>query len=108
MLKVIKFSVNDILFDSAAVSDAVGKACSRKPPAKVAGICQIGDTLMFSIEETNAPAGLDYVIAPFPAVNEDEAAGEIKSRYYAGFSTIGVFTIAEKRWALFSKTKKKG
>jgi len=106
MVKVIKFSVDEILFDSGAVSDAVNKACSRNPPAKVAGMMQVGDTLMIPLEEVKEEPGLTYVIAPFPAVNEDEFAGEIKSRYYAGFSTIGVCSIGGKNWALYSCIKK--
>ncbi|HCE43342.1 MAG TPA: hypothetical protein DET40_07325 [Lentisphaeria bacterium] len=106
MIKIIKFSVDDVLFDSEAVSDAVNKACSRNPPAKVAGLCQVGETLMIPLEEVKEDLGLNYVIAPFPAVNDDEFAGEIKSRYYAGFSTIGVFSVADKKWALYSKENK--
>jgi len=105
MVKIVKFSVDDILFDSKAASEAVGKACSRTLPAKVAGICQLDQTVILSVEETPVKQEITYTFAPFPAVNEDEIAGEIKSRYYAGFSTIGVFSIAEKRWALFSKAK---
>ncbi len=105
MVKIIKFSFDEILLDQDAVSAAICKACVRKVPAKVAGICQIGETLMVSVEEIRKVTSTKYVIAPFPAVNEDEAAGEIKSRYYAGFSTIGVFMIDEKRWALFAKEK---
>ncbi|HBC85913.1 MAG TPA: hypothetical protein DCZ94_03055 [Lentisphaeria bacterium] len=105
MIKILKFSVNEILIDREAVSEAVNKACSRGVSAKVAGICQIGDTLMIPVEETKEATKLEYVIAPFPAVNEDEIAGEMKSRYYAGFSTIGVFMITDKRWALFAKGK---
>jgi hypothetical protein len=107
MLKIVKFSVDDILFDSKAASEAVGKACSRTIPAKVAGICQLNETVMIAIEKTPVKEKTTYTFAPFPAVNEDEVAGEIKSRYYAGFSTIGVFNIAEKKWALFSNTEQK-
>ncbi len=107
MLKIIKFSVDDILFDSKAASEAVGKACSRTVPAKVAGICQLDETVMISVEETPVKEKTTYTFAPFPAVNEDEIAGEIKSRYYAGFSTIGVFSITDKKWALFSKAEQK-
>ncbi|MFA6567382.1 MAG: hypothetical protein WCS96_04150 [Victivallales bacterium] len=104
MIKIVKFSVDDILFDRKAASEAVGKACSRAVPAKVAGICQLDETVMISIEETPVKENITYDFAPFPAVNEDEVAGEIKSRYYAGFSMLGVFNIAGKKWALFSKT----
>lgn len=104
MVKVVKFSVDDILFDSKAVSDAVNKACSRALPAKVAGLCQLGETIMLSVEEKPVKEKVSYVFAPFPFVNEDEFAGEIKSRYYAGFSMIGVFVAAAgKKWALFAK-----
>ncbi|MFZ2655929.1 MAG: hypothetical protein WAX69_13445 [Victivallales bacterium] len=108
MIKTVKFSINEILLDSEAVSDAINKACSRNPPAKVAGMMQIGDTIMIPVEEVKEELELRYVIAPFPAINEDEVAGEMKSRYYAGFSTIGVFSVAGKRWALFANTKKNG
>jgi hypothetical protein len=104
MVKIVKFSVDDILFDSRAASDAVTKACSRTVPAKVAGICQLDETVMISIEETPVKENIAYTFAPFPAVNEDEIAGEIKSRYYAGFSMIGAFSIAGKKWALYSKS----
>jgi hypothetical protein len=107
MVKIVKFSVDDILFDRKSVSDAVGKACSRTVPAKVAGICQIDETIILSIEETPAKENMTYTFAPFPAVNEDEIAGEIKSRYYAGFSMIGTFNIADKKWALFSSNGRK-
>ena len=103
MIKIVKFSVDDILFDNKAASEAVSKACSRTVPAKVAGICQLDETVIISIEETPVKENITYTFAPFPAVNEDEIAGEIKSRYSAGFSTIGVFNIAGKKWALFSK-----
>lgn len=106
MVKIVKFSVDDILFDSKAASEAVNKACSRTVPAKVAGICQLEETVMISIEETPVRNSIAYTFAPFPVVNEDEIAGEIKSRYYAGFSTIGVFDIAGKKWALFSNTNR--
>jgi hypothetical protein len=104
MIKIVKFSVDDILFDSKAAAEAVDKACSRAIPAKVAGICQLDETVIISVEETPLRENITYNFAPFPAVNEDEVAGEIKSRYYAGFSTIGVFNIADKKWALFAKT----
>ena len=104
MVKIVKFSVDDILFDSKAASEAVGKACSRTVPAKVAGICQMDQTVILSVEETPVTQDITYTFAPFPAVNEDEIAGEIKSRYYSGFSMIGVFSISDKKWALFSKT----
>ncbi len=105
MVKIVKFSVDDILFDSNAASEAVGKACSRTVPARVAGIYQLDQTLILSLEETPVKQDITYTFAPFPAINEDEIAGELKSRYYAGFSTIGIFNIAEKKWALFSKAK---
>ena len=104
MVKIVKFSVDDILFDRQAASDAVSKACSRAVPAKVAGICQLDETVIISIEETPVKEDITYTFAPFPVVNEDEIAGEIKSRYYSGFSMIGVFSISDKKWALFSKT----
>ena len=107
MVKIVKFSVDDILFDSKAASEAVNKACSRTIPAKVAGICQLDETVIISIEETPVKKSITYTFAPFPVVNEDEIAGEIKSRYYAGFSMIGVFNIADKKWALFSNTERK-
>ena len=103
MVKIVKFSVDDILFDSSAASEAVTKACSRAVPAKVAGICQLDETVMISIEETPVKENISYTFAPLPALNEDEIAGEIKSRYYAGFSMIGAFNIADKKWALFAK-----
>ena len=104
MVKIVKFSIDDILFDSKAVSEALTKACSRTVTAKVAGICQLDETVMISIEETPAKENIAYTFAPLPAVNEDEIAGEIKSRYYAGFSMIGAFNITGKTWALFAKT----
>lgn len=103
MVKIVKFSIDDILFDSKAASDAVTKACSRAVPAKVAGLCQLDETIMLSVEETPVKGKISYVFAPFPFLNEDEFAGEIKSRYYAGFSMIGVFVAAGKKWALFAK-----
>lgn len=103
MVKILKFSVDDILFDSKAASEAVDKACSRQVPAKVAGLCQLDETVIISIEETPVRENITYTFAPFPFVNEDEIAGEIKSRYYAGFSLNGVINLAGKKWALFSK-----
>lgn len=102
MNRIVKIHVNDIAVNQKEMSEMVNNACRRRTPMKVAGLCQVKDQLVVSLEETNKPSNLKYIFSPFPSENEEELITEIDSRYHAGFSTIGDFYIANKKWGLFA------
>lgn len=102
MNRIVKIHVNDIAVNQKEMSELVNNACRRKTPMKVAGLCQVRDNLVVSLEETDKPSNLKYVFSSFPSENEEEIITEIDSRYHAGFSTVGDFYIANKKWGLFA------
>lgn len=108
MNRIVKIHVNDIAVNRQEMSEMVDNACLRKTPMKVVGLCQVRDQLVVSLEEIDKPSNLKYVFSPFPSENEEEVVAEIDFRYHAGFSIIGDFYIANKKWGLFAYAGHKG
>ncbi len=104
MNRIIKLPKADIVFDYRSSSDIVMEACARSTPLKVAGFCETEKILILSLEDNTMPEKYEYVFAKFPSENEDDIIGEIRSRFFAGFSTLGSFHLNNETWGLFSKT----
>ncbi len=105
MNKIIAIATADIVLDYRGTSDVLNDACTRGGLLKVAGLCDFEDKIILSLEESDTE--YEYVFAQFPSMNEDDVIGEIRSRYFAGFSTVGDFDFNNNKWGLFARGKKK-
>jgi len=107
MNRIVKMNLFDIPHDCVNASDILTKACKRKIPMRVKG-CHIStDKIFFVLEELDAPENFEYVLTRFVKENEDEIIAEINTRYFAGFSFICGFRIADSTWALYELVKSK-
>lgn len=104
--RIITVSVNDIIIDPEGQSRMITEACRRETAMTVTGTCQVGDNILFILEEANPREDLEYVIAPLGTYNIDEIITEIGTRYFSGFSLIGSFDIKSDKWAIFKLRSK--
>ena len=107
-MKIIEFNINEILLAEKACSDLIRKACLRTPvtPYHVSGMCSTIDKVFVILEPSGGDINLpQYRFAPLSSLDDKDIDTEISSRYYAGFTTISSFIVADKLWALFALKK---
>jgi hypothetical protein len=68
---------------------------------QVSGICSNAEILYVILEERES-VSKQYRIAPL-AEFDDAIIASIRSRYDAGFTTVGSFIASETAWALFAR-----
>lgn len=105
--KILKINTADITIDPAKQSAMVTKACARSPIWEVTGLCQIGDSVVLSLEVDDEilSAESEYVFAPFDSEDIDEIITSIGVRYSSGYSLVGGFNVRRERWALFRRCR---
>ncbi len=108
MNKIVKISTDEIIYDYKNASKVVEKACLRQTPMSVVGLLQRDKSVFICLEEQEENynhSNAQYIFSPFDEENEDFILSEIKSRYNAGFSTIGCIIIDGQTWGLFTRKK---
>ena len=103
MLRIIDLPVSELVLDAAAVSDRLNLAAARGDGARVVGLGPVNDRLLVFLED--GPAAGEYRFAPLAARSAAEVVAEARSRYDASFSTVGIFTAADRLWGLFCRTR---
>ena len=106
MNKILKVNIKDILYDYRQASEIVCKACNRQAPMEVKGGFLKGDNVILCLEEKDGDQKGNYkryIFAPFVELSEEGIIAEIRSRYYAGFTTIFCFEEENKAWGLFAE-----
>ena len=109
MIKIVKFSEDDILFDAKAVSEALDKAARRLRPVRFTGLCPIGREVLFVFNECFADeddSDAHFVLTTLPSRDFDEVSATFLSRFTGGFDTLGTFSIGDDLWALFKRVPK--
>jgi hypothetical protein len=103
MIKIIEIFIDDILNDAAACSELINGSCRRNPELHVAGVCA-NETMVFVLLEDTAPPPhiMQYRFAGLSEFDKDLIVAELKSRYYAGFTTLGSFISGNAVWSLFA------
>lgn len=107
-MKIIEFNINEILLTEKACSALIRKACLRTPvtPHHVTGMCSTIDKVFVILEQFGEDIDLpQYRFAPLSSLDDKDIGAEISSRYYAGFTTIASFVVADKLWGLFALKK---
>ena len=99
MIKFVKISKKDIIFDRKNASDILTKACGRAKPMRVSGAFEIDERIVIALE---ASVSLKtYSIVPFDDGSEDGIIGEINARYPAGFTFCFAFRIDDSTLGIF-------
>ena len=101
MLKTVQIALEDILFDAEGVSRMLTDCLRRHRKQRLLGVCQAGDTLIVTFEESSVRNENEIVIAPFRSQGVDPVTAEIADRYEHGFILRASFTVEEKLWGLF-------
>ncbi|MFA6103997.1 MAG: hypothetical protein WCV67_12765 [Victivallaceae bacterium] len=103
MIKIIEILIDDILNDAAACSEIINGAVKRHPELSVTGVCASESLVFVSLEDTvSMPDKMQYRFAVLSELDNDLIAAAMKSRYYAGFTTMGSFISGNTVWALFA------
>ncbi len=92
-------SMSEIVLDPAGASERVNAAAARGAGSHVVGLAAGNGRLQIFLESPFVRAV--YRFAPIRAESAAELIGEVRARYDAGFSTLGVFDLAAARWGLF-------
>ena len=106
MIKIVKFSEDDILFDAKSVSEALDKAARRLRPVRFSGLCPIGREVLFVFNECPADeddSNAHFVLTKLESRDFDEVSAVFLSRFTGGFDTLGTFSIGDDLWALFKR-----
>jgi len=103
MIKIVEILIDDILNDAAGCSEIIHGACRRNPGLHVTGLSANETMVFISLEDTPSTSGMmQYRFAELSELDKDLIASEMKSRYYAGFTTVGSFISGKNVWALFA------
>lgn len=105
MIRVVKISKKDILFDRQEASAILNKASNKINPLNLSGGFETDDRIVLFLESKEirqTDDGRVYTIAPFSEISEDGVIGEINFRYTAGFTICMCFKINEILWGIFS------
>jgi hypothetical protein len=113
MIKIVEFNINEIILEEKACSDLIMRACLRSPvtPRHVTGMCSNRDKVFVILEQCphNTPLPIyRFALLAASANDEAEIGSQISARYYAGFTTIGSFTVDNQLWALFAYRENEG
>ena len=101
MIKFVKISKKDVLFDRKNASDILNKACSRLKPMVMTGAFETGERIVAVLEPDTRAKLRNYAIVPVVDGSEDGLIGEVNSRYGAGFSFCFSFRIEDSVWGIF-------
>ncbi len=102
MLRILDIPLHEISLDPAGASERLNAAAVRGAGLHVVGLAALGGRLQVFLESPFIPGV--YRFAPVAAESGAELIGEVRSRYDAGFSTLGVFELGPERWGLFRRT----
>lgn len=102
MIRIIKIAIEDILNDAGSCSARINRACRRNQPMQVSGICSNAEILYVILEE-RISVPCQYRVAPLAEFDDDAIIASVRSRFDAGFTTVGSFIASETLWALFSR-----
>lgn len=109
MIKIIEFSINEILIEEKVCSDLITRTCLRQlvTPCHVTGLCSSKDKVFVILEQGELEHSLpEYRFAPLSSLNSQAVSSEISARHSAGFRTIGSFLVDDYQlWALFAREK---
>lgn len=107
MIRFIAIDKYEILADAEDAGKMLAKAVLRKIPMRFSGICDLNDTtLMVILEErpSEEKPPREYVFSPFETDPDfDDVSAAVRSRFDAGYDTLGSFRINGILWGLFSR-----
>ncbi len=96
------YDIKEITIDYEGVSDALNKGCTRDNTLyRITGVCQVGDTVFFPMEEAAQQAKVKYLLAPFSGISRDKVQADIVTRWASGFATKGLIELSASFIGLF-------
>ena len=96
------YNVKEIAIDYEGVSDALNKGCARNNTSyQITGVCQVGDTIFFPMEEAAQRAKVKYLLAPFSGTSRDKVQADIVTRWASAFATKGLIELSASFIGLF-------
>ena len=105
-MKILQFSIDDLIADPDSVAAGLNQACRRAPGQwRVSGLCQTDHQVLLQLEEGRPDDRFEYVLAPFDGLSGDAIAGELFSRWQGGFATRGMVRLNDQYLGLFEKPR---
>ncbi len=102
MIRIIKIAIQDVLQDAGNCSARINRACRRRQPLEVCGICSNQDELYLIMQKCDRNQR-QYRFAPLSDFDGDALVAALRSRYDAGFDMLGSFTVDDCVWGFFSR-----
>ena len=105
-LKIVKYSIDDLIVDPKEVSENLNKLCSgRNLKWEITGLCQKGDIAVLALNQCDSLA-CDYFFAPVNFESIESIEQEIQSHWQSEIYLLGVIAVTEnEHLALFRRDR---
>ena len=95
-LKIVKYSVDDLIVDLKDMSRNLTALCSgRSLKWQVTGLVQKGETVILALDQCDS-LPCDYFFAEINKINVEAVEEEIRSHWQSGIYLIGSVAITEE------------
>ena len=95
-LKIVKYSVDDLIVDLKDMSRNLTKLCSgRSLKWEVTGIMQKNDTVILALDQCSS-LSCDYFFAEIDKISVESIEEEIRSHWQSGIYLMGTINITEE------------
>lgn len=101
MLKQVRLSFDDILFDPEEASDLLTNCMCRRRKMRFVGAGAADNVLIALFEDTITGSDSKLVLAPFKSSDPDTVGMEISERYERNYLLRSSFRIKSRVWALY-------
>lgn len=105
MLKQVRVSFDDILFDPDEVGDMLTACMKRQHKMRFVGAAAAEKVLIALFEDSPTRSASKLVLAPFKSADPEEIAAEISLRFERNYLLRSSFRIQSRFWALYEVTE---
>jgi hypothetical protein len=107
-LRIVQFSLTELIHDAEAVSEALNRACRRAQSGyRVGGHFQRDGVVVFILEPLEGGEIPRYLLAPFLGESREDLIADVWSRWQGGWSTVGSIALHDSSLGLFEATEAK-
>lgn len=94
-LKIVKYSIDDLIVDPKEVSENLNEICSgRQLKWEVTGVCQKGDIAIVALDQCSS-LKCDYLFAPVDFTSVETIEQEIQSHWQSEIYLMGIISVTE-------------
>ena len=101
MLKQVRVSFDDIVFDPEEVGDMLTACMKRQRKMRFVGAAAAEKCLIVLFEESPVKSESKLVLAPLKSPDPEEISAEISLRFERNYLLRSAFRIQSKLWALY-------